>query len=283
MSTLLKTPRTAHAAHAAHAPLIDIGANLSNARFRDDLDAVLARAAQAGVGHVIVTGTSIGASRAAFALTQRHPAMLSSTAGVHPHDAKHWDGQTEAAIAELAGHRAVLAIGECGLDFNRNFSPKDQQLACYQAQLQLAADLKKPVFLHQRDAHTAFITILKRYRPALTGAVVHCFTGTLTEMREYLDLGCHIGITGWVCDERRGAELQQAVKFIPLDRLMIETDAPFLTPRTLSPKPASNRNEPAYLPAVLATLSGILDISAQELAAHTVKTTRDFFGLAEGL
>jgi TatD DNase family protein len=145
--------------------------------------------------------------------------------------------------------------------------------------LQLAVDVKKPVFLRQRDAHTAFITILKRYRAALTGVVVHCFTGSLTEMREYLDLDCHIGITGWVCDDRRGEALQHAAKFIPLNRLMIETNAPFLTPRTLSPKPASSRNEPAYLPAVMGTLARILHIPAPALAAQTIKTTQEFFAL----
>ena len=260
-------------------PLIDIGANLTNSRFQDDLDAVLARARSAGVGQIIVTGTSSAASRAAFALTQRFPDMLYSTAGVHPHDAKHWDSNSAKLIAELASHPAVVAIGECGLDFNRNFSPRQQQLDCFEAQLELAVKLKKPVFLHDRDAHDDFLAILKRYRNALSGAVVHCFTGSLEEMRAYLDLDCHIGITGWVCDQRRGDGLRQAVKHLPLERLMIETDAPFLTPPNLSPKPANNRNEPAFLPPIVATLSRIMQIKPQELAAQTVRTTQLFFAL----
>ncbi len=260
-------------------PLIDIGANLTNSRFQDDLDAVLARARQAGVGQIIVTGTSSAASRAAYALTQRFPDMLYSTAGVHPHDAKHWDSKSAKLIAELASHAKVVAIGECGLDFNRNFSPRQQQLECFEAQLELAVTLKKPVFLHDRDAHDDFLAILKRYRNALSGAVVHCFTGSLEEMRAYLDLDCHIGITGWVCDQRRGDGLRQAVKHLPLERLMIETDAPFLTPPNLSPKPANNRNEPAFLPPIVATLSRIMQIKPQELAAQTVRTTQSFFAL----
>lgn len=260
-------------------PLIDIGANLTNSRFQDDLTQVLARSREASVDHIIVTGTSASASRAAFALTQKYPDMLTSTAGVHPHDAKHWDDKTTGLILELAAHPQVVAIGECGLDFNRNFSPREAQLTCFEAQLQLAAQVKKPVFLHERDAHDDFFALLKRYRPQLVGAVVHCFTGDVNELQAYLDLDCHIGVTGWVCDQRRGDDLRQAVKHIPLNRLMIETDAPFLTPPKLSPKPASNRNEPAYLPAVLATLSTILQIAPQDLAAQTVQTTREFFSL----
>lgn len=261
-------------------PLIDIGANLTNSRFHDDLPEVLARAQRAGVHRVIVTGTSERASRDALALARRYPAQLTCTAGVHPHDAKHWNAKTAEVIAVLAANPEVVAVGECGLDFNRMFSPEAQQLACYEAQLALAARLKKPVFLHQRDAHQRFFELLKRYRPQLLGAVVHCFTGNVEEVNAYLALDCHIGITGWVCDERRGGDLRQAVKHIPLNRLMIETDAPFLTPRNLTPRPASNRNEPAYLSTVLTTLARLLKIAPAELAAQTVKNTQEFFDLS---
>lgn len=260
-------------------PIIDIGANLTNSRFQEDLDQVLARARGAGVNHIIVTGTSLGASRAALALAKAHPGLLTCTAGVHPHDAKNWDAKCAKAIADMVRQPQVVAVGECGLDFNRNFSPREAQLACFEAQLQLAAQVKKPVFLHERDAHADFFTLLARYRPQLSGAVVHCFTGDTQELKAYLDLDCHIGVTGWVCDQRRGDALRQAVKHIPLDRLMIETDAPFLTPPNLSPKPANNRNEPMYLPQVLATLSRLLQVKPQELAAQTQQTTRLFFGL----
>lgn len=260
-------------------PVMDIGANLTNARFQDDLDAVLLRAEKAGVGHIIVTGTSLAASRAALELVRRFPQQLSCTAGVHPHDAKNWDARSARQIAELARRPEVVAVGECGLDFNRNFSPREAQLACFEAQLQLAAQVGKPVFLHERDAHADFCKLLARYRPQLRGAVVHCFTGGEAELNACLELDCHIGITGWVCDQRRGVALRQAVKHIPLSRLMIETDAPFLTPPNLSPKPVANRNEPMYLPQVLATLSRLLQVAPAELAAHSVRTTRAFFGL----
>ncbi len=260
--------------------MIDIGANLTNQRFHADLGAVLHRAQQAGVSQIIVTGTSAEASADALELVRRYPDYLRCTAGVHPHDAKSWNELTAAAIAQLARQAEVVAVGECGLDYNRMFSPEQDQLRCFEAQLQLAVELQKPVFLHERDAHDAFFGLLKRYRPSLQGAVVHCFTGTLAHMREYLDLDCHIGITGWVCDERRGDDLREAVKYLPANRLMIETDAPYLPPRHVRPKPAGNRNEPMYLGPVLDTVAAICAIPAPELAAQVLTNTRAFFRLA---
>ncbi|MES3025795.1 MAG: TatD family hydrolase [Pseudomonadota bacterium] len=264
-----------------HTPpaMIDIGANLTNQRFHADLDAVLERAQQAGVCRIVVTGTSERASTEALALVRRYPAYLRCTAGVHPHDASSWNEASAAAIARLARQPEVVAVGECGLDYNRMFSPEREQLRCFEAQLALAVELQKPVFLHERDAHDAFFGLLKQYRPALKGAVVHCFTGTLAQMREYLDLDCHIGITGWVCDERRGDELREAVKYLPLDRLMIETDAPYLPPRHVRPKPAANRNEPMYLGAVLETVAAICAQPMPALAAQVRSNTEAFFGL----
>jgi TatD DNase family protein len=259
--------------------LIDIGANLTNHRFQGDLNNVIARAKDVGVIGIIVTGTSEKASREALALSRLHPGYLFCTAGVHPHDAKTWNEDTQLKIMQMAANKEVVAIGECGLDYNRMFSAADQQLACFEAQLQLAVNLGKPVFLHQRDAHDPFFKLLKEYRPKLPGAVVHCFTGSLNQMREYLELDCYIGITGWVCDERRGEELRQAVKFLPKNRLMIETDAPFLTPHNLHPRPTSNRNEPMNLPAVLGTLSKILELPSIVLAQQIRINTQQFFGI----
>ncbi len=260
--------------------LIDIGANLTNHRFHPDLDAVLQRSQEAGVSHIIVTGTSEKASREALAMAKKHPGLLSCTVGVHPHDAKNWQAKTASQLAQWAANPEVVAIGECGLDYNRMFSTEAQQLACFEAQLQLAVRVQKPVFLHERDAHDAFFALLKQYRPQLCGAVVHCFTGTVEQMREYLALDCHIGITGWVCDERRGDDLRKAVKFLPREKLMIETDAPFLTPRNLEPRPVDNRNEPMYLPAVLHAVANILRVSPITLAEQTRKNTQEFFKLA---
>ena len=235
--------------------LIDIGANLSHKAFSADLEQVIERARGAGVTTIVVTGTSVSASRAAVALASGRAPALYATAGVHPHDASSFDERTLEELRTLAADPAVRALGECGLDYNRNFSPRAAQLHAFEAQLELAAELKLPVFLHDREAHEDMLAVLRRYRDRISGAVVHCFTGERHELHAYLDLDLHIGITGWICDERRGLHLRELVRDIPADRLMLETDAPYLLPRTLKPAPANRRNEPAFLPLVLQTVA----------------------------
>jgi TatD DNase family protein len=258
-------------------PLIDIGVNMTNKRFHNDLDEVIARAQAEGIIHMVVTGTSVEESRAAAVLAQQYRSCLSSTAGVHPHNAREWSAACEAELRELHLDESVVAVGECGLDFNRDFSPRDQQEKAFAAQLELAVRLNKPVFLHERDAHQRFFAILKEYRDQLPNAVVHCFTGTKKEAFAYLDLDCHLGITGWLCDERRADDLREAVPHVPLDRLMLETDAPYLVPRTLRPRP--KRNEPAYLPEVLRALASVAGKPVEEVASQTLSNTQRFFGL----
>ncbi len=261
--------------------LIDIGLNLTHRSFAKDTAAVLERAQQAGVVHMVVTGTSLEASRNAVTLAKHHPGLLSATTGVHPHDAKHWDDSTAAELRTLAASPQVLAIGECGLDFDRDFSPRPDQERCFEAQLALAVETGLPVFLHERRAHARFVAILEQYRPQLCDVVVHCFTGSGAELRRYLELDAHIGITGWICDERRGKELQGLVGDIPANRLMLETDAPFLTPRDLRPKPP-RRNEPSFLPHILHTVARLRGDTPQELGEAVTATTCRFFGLALG-
>ena len=258
--------------------IVDIGANLVHDAFRADLGPVLARAAAAGVEVIVVTGTSVEGSRAAKALAAQH-SHLYSTAGVHPHDAAHCDTETIPALRAMLADPKVVAVGECGLDFNRNYSPHPDQEKWFVAQLELACESGKPLFLHSRDAHPRFGDILSGFRDRLPPAVAHCFTGERDELHAYLDLDLHIGITGWICDERRGAHLHHLVRDIPPGRLMIETDAPYLTPRSLRPQPKSRRNEPAYLPYVLATLSEALGKPAEEVARATTENARRFFRL----
>jgi TatD DNase family protein len=260
--------------------LIDIGVNLTHASFGSDLNAVVERAGNAGVSHMIVTGTSIEESRAAQQLAARYPHLLSATAGVHPHDARYWDDTAEAAIITLTQLPEVVAVGETGLDFNRDFSPRPDQEWVFATQLEMAANLNMPVFMHERDASERFIAILSRYRDRLPCAVIHCFTGSSEELAAYLDLDLHIGITGWICDERRGLQLQELVKRIPLDRLMLETDSPYLLPRNLIPKPKSRRNEPAYLLQILNTVARGMNLPAEVVAEKTTQTARDFFTIA---
>ena len=219
--------------------LIDIGVNLTNKRLRPQADSLIQRALDAGVSHMVVTGTSLEHSRMALELCQQFPRQLVCTAGIYPHDASDWDENHSAdELRWIASHDCVRAIGETGLDYNRMFSSEAEQLQAFEQQLELAAQLGKPVFLHQRDAFEPFHSLLRQYRGRLVNAVAHCFTGNRAELHALLDLDCHIGITGWICDERRGGELQGLVKEIPPNRLMLETDAPYLLPRDLPQKPS---------------------------------------------
>ncbi len=259
--------------------MIDIGVNLTSARFDKDREQVMRSAWEQGVEAMVITGTSIEGSQAAVALAMQNTARLYATAGVHPHAAKSWREDSAQALRELARQPGVVAIGECGLDFNRDFSPRPDQIACFEAQLALASELGKPVFLHQRDAHDAFMPILRRYRDQLPGAVVHCFTGTGDELNDYLALDCHIGVTGWVCDEKRGGELRDLVSRIPADRLMVETDAPYLTPHNLPTKPKGNRNEPAFLKYVIGKIAECRAEPSTAVAEATTRSARAFFQL----
>ena len=269
-------------ARSARAPtmdLVDIGANLTHESFAHDLDDVLLRAAQAGILQIVVTGSSAADSAACVRLAQLHPQRLFATAGVHPHLAREWNSTLAEDIAATAEHRSVVAVGEAGLDFNRDFSPRADQERVFIAHLQLAAQIGKPLFLHERDAFERFHPILREHRSHLGAVVVHCFTGEDTALDAYLDLDLHIGITGWICDERRGLHLREMVSRIPADRLMVETDSPYLLPRDLRPKPKSRRNEPMYLPHVLRQVAADRAQDPLECAAHTAATARAFFAL----
>ena len=259
--------------------LIDIGANLSHTSFANDLEAVLARAQAQGVRQIIVTGASNEGSVAAMQLAQAHPGLLYATAGVHPHHASEYDAFTEELLADLLSNEVVKAGGECGLDYNRNFSPADAQQFAFERQLILAIQAKKPVFLHQRDAHQDFLAILKVHRAQLCNAVVHCFTNTRQALNDYLALDCYIGITGWICDERRGAHLVEAVRDIPDDRLMLETDAPYLLPRSIKPTPKDRRNAPEFLPVVLAAVAQARGQESSHVARISSENARRFFAL----
>ena len=259
--------------------LIDIGANLTHDSFDRDRDAVLQRAREAGVTRMIVTGASREHSPRALELARAHPGVLFATAGVHPHHASEYTAECDAEMRALHAHAEVVAVGECGLDYFRDFSPRPMQRKAFEQQLQIAADIGKPLFLHQRDAHADFMAMMKAFDGQLGPAVVHCFTGTREELFDYLDRDWHIGITGWLCDERRGAHLRELVKSIPADRLMIETDAPYLLPRTLKPSPRDRRNEPAFLPHIAAELARDRGESVDVVATTTAATTRDFFRL----
>jgi TatD DNase family protein len=259
--------------------LIDIGINLAHDSYDVDREDVIARAIHAGVTQMIVTGSCAPSTRKAIELARSHPQRLFATAGIHPHHATDMTDALLAEIADLASAPEVVAVGECGLDYFRNFAPHAAQQHALHSQLELAARLRKPVFLHQRDAHADFLAILREHWPTLCGGVAHCFTAGAQELQSYLELGLAIGITGWICDERRGAHLLQLVARVPADRLMIETDGPYLLPRDLLPKPPSRRNEPSYLPHIARTIAAARGESLETLAAVTAATTRRLFHL----
>ncbi len=174
----------------------------------------------------------------------------------------------------------MVAVGECGLDFNRNFSPPAEQRSAFAAQIEIAAETGLPIFLHQRDAHDEFLQTLKSAWSSLEGgAVVHCFTDGPTEAQDYLDLGCHLGITGWVTDARRGEELRRAVPLIPKDRLLIETDAPYLLPQNLRPKPKGRRCEPMHLIEVARSVARLREETLEDVMEYTTANARRFFRL----
>ena len=258
---------------------IDIGVNLTNSSLMRDLEGVLQRASENLVTQLVVTGTSIDESEKAVELCKRYPQQLVCTSGVHPHHASDWQDDSEALLKSLVAEECVRAIGETGLDFNRNYSPKEIQIDVFHHQLALARLMQKPVFAHQRDAHGTFIDIIRQYRKDLKQIVVHCFTDNKAALGDYLDLDCHIGVTGWICDERRGVELQELVKYIPANRMMVETDAPYLLPRTLRPRPKGRINEPANLPHIVENIALHRNEPTELVAANCLSTTQSFFGI----
>jgi len=262
---------------------IDIGINLTNRQFQNDIDDIIQNALDNEVLQMILTGTSVKGSEQSLRIAKKYPNILYSTAGIHPHDAKSMDNESMGKLKKLLENKQVVAVGECGLDFDRDFSPRDQQEKCYKAQLELAIEIQKPLFLHERAAFTRFMAIAKDYLPQLPKAVVHCFTGTLAEAKTYLDNGFYLGFTGAISDTKRFAHLQEVVKYVPLDRLLIETDAPFMLPKNVPKanlvKYHERRNEPAFLPYVAQSIASFKGISLEEVALETTKNTKTFFSL----
>ncbi|MCG6939098.1 MAG: TatD family hydrolase [Gammaproteobacteria bacterium] len=259
---------------------IDIGVNLTASSFRNDVPQTIDRAQQAGVDSLIITGTNIQHSEKAIVLTQQFESICFSTVGLHPHHASDYCSELGSELRDMLSHKSAVAVGECGLDFNRNYSPRKDQIKAFEAQLEIAIEIQKPVFLHQRDAHEDVVAILKGCRRELKQVVAHCFTGTIEELNDYLALDIYVGLTGWICDERRGKSLQQAVKHVPLDRVMLETDAPYLLPRDLQQKPVEkNRNEPCFLPHIARSVAKYMTLQEKQLAKAAYENSCDFFGI----
>jgi len=257
--------------------IIDIGCNLAHDSFDSDRAQVMARARDAGVVQMIVTGASEEGSKTALQLARQHRGELFATAGVHPHLASGFNDESEALLKQLSGEEEVVAVGETGLDYFRDLSPRNIQRDVFQRQLKIGMESGLPLFLHMRDAHSDFHAILREVRDQLSDVVVHCFTGSREELHDYLELDCHIGITGWICDERRGTHMRDFLQEIPANRLLIETDSPYLKPRNLRPRVKSHRNEPRWLPWILNSLAEARDEDPSALAIQTTANARRFF------
>ena len=259
--------------------LIDIGCNLTHDSFDSDREKVLDRAREVGITQMVITGASAEGSKKALELARGFPGELFATAGVHPHHADEFDDETEALICDLISQHGVVAVGETGLDYFRDISPRPVQRDSFERHIGIAQATGAPMFLHMRDAHDDFLAILKEARSGLGNVVVHCFTGDKKQLHEYLDLDCHIGITGWICDERRGTHMLSFLGDIPEDRLMVESDAPYLKPRNLRPRVKTHRNEPQWLPWTVQTIADSVGKHVEEVAEQTTSTARNFFRL----
>jgi len=262
---------------------IDIGINLINKQFRNEIDQTIDRALDANVSKMILTGTSLKNSIQAHQLANKNPQIIYSTAGIHPHNAKTFTDTTQHELKKLLKNPNVVAVGECGLDFDRDFSPRPIQEKCFEMHLELAVEIQKPVFLHERAAHQNFNAIIDLYKDNLSNAIVHCFTGSLTEAKTFLDNGFYIGFTGAISDIRRFNQLKEVVRYAPLDRIMIETDCPFMLPKNipnhLLNQKNKRRNEPAFVSYVAASIANFKNIPITEVMEATTENAIDFFEL----
>ena len=263
--------------------LIDIGVNLSNSRFQKSIEDVLLRAKSAGVEKMILTGTSISDSESVISICKQYkdqfPDSLYATAGVHPHDADKFNADSANKLNQLCKEKPVVAAGETGLDFNRHLSDPTKQERAFESHIEIALKHDLPLFLHERDAAKRQLDIIRSHVNQFPKSVIHCFTGDKKTLFSYLDLDLYIGITGWICDERRGLDLQNLVKNIPLDRLMIETDAPYLIPRTMPNPPKNKCNEPSFLKYVIDEIAIHREESSEVLEVATSSTAIEFFNL----
>ena len=254
----------------------DIGVNLTHESFENDYKNVIENAFENSVDRICLTGTSIEDSEKCIEITKKFHGNLISTVGIHPHYADNFDKSSKIVLKKLALNENVKAIGETGLDFNRNFSSKEKQIESFHTHIEIANDLDMPMFLHQRDAHKVFIECINDVK-IKSKAVVHCFTGNISELYEYLNMDLFIGITGWLCDPMRGKDLEKAIVEIPLNKLMIETDSPYLLPKNLKVK--GRRNEPKFLPEIFNKIVSLRSETSEELQNQIYLNSLNFFNL----
>ena len=256
----------------------DIGVNLTHESFNSDYRVVINDAILKNIKKICLTGTSIEDSKKCIEIANEFKKNLICTVGIHPHNASYFDKSSNNKILELIKSPLVKAIGEAGLDFNRNFSSKEDQVNCFINQIKIANDSNLPLFLHQRDAHDTFMECILKEK--IKGkAIVHCFTGSINELYDYLDNNLFIGITGWVCDPKRGKNLESIIPEIPITKLLIETDSPYLLPKSLKVK--NRRNEPGFLPVIFDKIAHLRKEPREELKHQIYENSVNFFNLSE--
>ncbi|GMT10033.1 hypothetical protein PFISCL1PPCAC_1330, partial [Pristionchus fissidentatus] len=281
--------------------LVDIGANLGHPSYKKDLNEVIERSKQAGISKLMITGTCEKISKEAARMAEGHPGYLYFTAGVHPHDAKDWREGTEGTMRELLASPQCVAVGECGLDYNRNFSPPEKQREVFEKQLDIACELGRSLFIHEREAHEDMVRFLSERAEKLPAAVIHCFTGTVEEAEKYLSMGLYIGLTGFLWKDKSDNGVQAGLKSgkIPIERLLLETDAPFMYPKvndkklpkevreaiseeakTMHKHASFNRNEPCALPAICEMIAAFSGRKPEEVASITTENAKRIYGLS---
>ena len=257
--------------------IADIACNFTSERFDKDLNNIIKKAIVNKITKFGLICSQLSDLDKLLKIYNQYCKNMFFTIGVHPHHANEIDKEYLENLKEQIVKNNPHAIGETGLDFFRNLSTYEEQIYAFEEQIKIAIDTNKPLFLHQRDSHEDFIKILRKYSPYINKAVVHCFTGTQKQLDDYLKLDCYIGITGWICDEKRNVELRKTIKDIPLSKLMVETDSPYLLPKNLLNKPKNNRNEPSYLNHIVTEISMLLDINEADVRKESFKNTLSFF------
>ena len=257
----------------------DIALNLASDRYAGERDKIVADAISHKVDYFNIVCSSVNELDFVKDLNDRYRQNSCFTLGVHPHNANELN---EDSLNSLKGYIQTYrpsAVGETGLDFFRNLSSYENQLNAFEQQIIISIENNLPLFLHQREAHDDFIKIIDRYISDINKGVVHCFTGTQSQLNDYLERDLYIGLTGWVCDERRNKDLRQSIKDIPIDKLMIETDAPYLIPRSLEIKPKNNRNEPQFLPHIADEIAALINVDQKDFNKQVFNNSKSFFGV----
>jgi len=260
--------------------LVDSHCHLDLPQFDADRDAVIARMAESGVRYAVNPGVDLPSSRAAVALALRQRECIYAAVGIHPHEAKTLDAVALKELEQLATSPRVVAVGEIGLDYYRDLSPRDVQRRAFVAQLELAAELDLPVIVHDREAHDDVLALLSDWHSTLdirrsTLGVLHSFSGDVAMAEQVVALGFFIGVSGPVT-YRNADRLRDVVRAVPLDRLLIETDAPYLTPLPRR----GQRNEPAYVSIVAQAVADVRGVTLEQVAAQTTANACVLFGLA---